>query len=269
MKKQLTEEEKLKKATYQKAYREKPENKIKKKERESTPRYKEQAKDYHKKYREDNKEQLKEKNMLYNSTPEAKQKSLERARKYRSTPEGAAKELARNSSEKYKEREAVYKKEYRKKNREILNQKQREYQKTPEVRLRHKERMESDPQYALVYHGKHRRRKALNAQSADKKFTYNESLGCTPDAFKKHIESLFLEGMTWQNHGTGKGKWHLDEIRPCASFNLSDPEQYKACFHYTNCQPLWSEDNIKKSSWWNGKKHKHTDHKNESDTTTS
>lgn len=269
MKKKLTDEERLKRAEYQKAYRAKPENKLKRKKRESTPEYKQKAKEYNKKYRENNKDKITEKKRLYNSSPEAKQKSLERCRRYRSNPESKAKEIARNSTPEAKKKKAEYKKKYREANRELLNEKQREYIKKPEVKIRHKERMTTDPQYALAWNGRHRRRKALNAQSATKIFSYNESLGCTPEFFKSYIESLFLEGMSWENYGAGKDKWHLDEIRPCASFDLTDPEQYKECFHYTNCQPLWSEDNVKKSSWWNGKKYKFTGNKDESDNTVS
>ena len=48
--------------------------------------------------------------------------------------------------------------------------------------------------------------------------------------------------MTWNNHG----KWHIDHRRPCASFDLTKEEDIKMCFHYTNLQPLWSTDNIRK-----------------------
>ena len=50
-------------------------------------------------------------------------------------------------------------------------------------------------------------------------------------------------GMTWENYG----EWHLDHMRPCASFNLEDPEEQKKCFHWTNLQPLWAKDNLAKS----------------------
>ena len=52
--------------------------------------------------------------------------------------------------------------------------------------------------------------------------------------------------MTWQNH-TVTG-WHIDHIMPCSNFDLSKPEQQKECFHYTNLQPLWYDENIRKSN---------------------
>ena len=69
-----------------------------------------------------------------------------------------------------------------------------------------------------------------------------ELLGCTLDELWIHLERKFTEGMTKENYG----KWHVDHIMPCASFDLTDPEQQAKCFHYTNLQPLWALDNIKK-----------------------
>jgi hypothetical protein len=48
--------------------------------------------------------------------------------------------------------------------------------------------------------------------------------------------------MSFKNYG----KWHIDHIRPCASFDLSKASEQKECFHYTNLQPLWAEDNLSK-----------------------
>ena len=72
-----------------------------------------------------------------------------------------------------------------------------------------------------------------------------ELLGCTVENLKVYLESKFLTGMSWENHGLYG--WHIDHIRPCASFNLIDPEQQRKCFHYSNLQPLWASDNFKKS----------------------
>jgi len=61
---------------------------------------------------------------------------------------------------------------------------------------------------------------------------------------KKHLESLFLDGMSWKNHG--KYGWHIDHIKPCSKFDLTDPVEQRKCFHYTNLQPLWAKDNLTK-----------------------
>lgn len=63
-------------------------------------------------------------------------------------------------------------------------------------------------------------------------------VGCSMKFFREYIESKFTKGMTWENRGNNG--WHFDHIRPCSSFDLSDPEQQKICFHYTNLQPLWA-----------------------------
>jgi hypothetical protein len=73
-----------------------------------------------------------------------------------------------------------------------------------------------------------------------------ELAGCSLDDLMKHLESKFTEGMTWENYG----QWHIDHNRPCASFNLEDPAEQKKCFHWTNLQPLWAKDNLKKSDKW-------------------
>jgi hypothetical protein len=71
-------------------------------------------------------------------------------------------------------------------------------------------------------------------------------LGCSMPELITHLEKKFTEGMSWKNHGR-KG-WHIDHIIPCSSFDLTDTEQQKKCFHYTNLQPLWAEDNLRKSN---------------------
>ena len=43
-----------------------------------------------------------------------------------------------------------------------------------------------------------------------------------------------------------KARWHIDHIKPCAKFELTNKEEQLKCFHYTNLQPLWALDNIKK-----------------------
>ena len=79
----------------------------------------------------------------------------------------------------------------------------------------------------------------------------DELLGCTFEKARKHIQEQFIQGMTWGNHGNGPNKWHIDHIRPCAYFDFTNPTHQKMCFHYTNLQPLWSTDNIRKRDKYN------------------
>ena len=71
-----------------------------------------------------------------------------------------------------------------------------------------------------------------------------ELIGCSPQQLKEHLEKLFLPGMSWDK----RSEIHVDHIIPIASFDLSNLEQQKKCFHYTNLQPLWAVDNIKKGA---------------------
>jgi hypothetical protein len=70
-------------------------------------------------------------------------------------------------------------------------------------------------------------------------------LGCSYDYLKTYIEKKFTEGMTWDK--VISGEIHLDHKKPCSSFDLSDEEEQKKCFNYSNLQPMWWYDNLSKS----------------------
>jgi hypothetical protein len=81
-----------------------------------------------------------------------------------------------------------------------------------------------------------------NYSKNNKKHTL-EYVGCTIDTLREYFGKLFKDGMTWEN----QGDWHIDHIRPCASFNLENENERHMCFHYTNLQPLWAFDNMSKN----------------------
>lgn len=108
----------------------------------------------------------------------------------------------------------------------------------------------NDLQFKLLSVLRQRVRNALKGEVKEE--TTKELLGCTIDYFKTWIESKFESGMTWMNHGRGEGMWHLDHIKPCAMFDLSNIEQRHECFHFSNYQPLWEGDNLEKHAWYNG-----------------
>ena len=64
-------------------------------------------------------------------------------------------------------------------------------------------------------------------------------IGCPIEDLKTYLENRFKPGMSWGN----RDKWQIDHVRPCASFDLTQESQQKECFHYSNLQPLWSEEN--------------------------
>jgi hypothetical protein len=69
-------------------------------------------------------------------------------------------------------------------------------------------------------------------------------LGCTIKYLKIHIASKFLEGMSWNNHG----EWHIDHVVPLSKFDLTNREQFLKACHFTNLQPLWEADNLRKGN---------------------
>ena len=106
----------------------------------------------------------------------------------------------------------------------------------------------STPSGKLAVVLRSRLRSALLAQGLRKRkiSTTKELTGVAFEELRLHLERQFQPGMTWDNWTTDG--WHIDHIIPCASFDLTDPEQQKACFHYTNLQPLWALENIKKGA---------------------
>ena len=105
-----------------------------------------------------------------------------------------------------------------------------------------KQKRESDPVFRMMENI--RRRIQLAYKNHYKSKSTMELLGCTGEELAQHLEKQFQEGMTHENHG----EWHIDHIKPIASFDLSNPKEAEECFHYTNLQPLWAEDNLKKGS---------------------
>ena len=81
--------------------------------------------------------------------------------------------------------------------------------------------------------------KKLNISKTNKTF---EIVGCSPQFLKEHLEKQFIDGMTWEN----RSEWHIDHRIPLSSAKTEE-ELYKLC-HYTNLQPLWAEENLKKSN---------------------
>lgn len=104
----------------------------------------------------------------------------------------------------------------------------------------------SNIQYRLRDTIRSRLNDALRKQGVKRSLRFEEYIGCTISQLKQHLESNFLSGMSWDNHG--KYGWHIDHIKPLSSFDLSDIEQFKAACHYTNLQPLWASDNLSKGN---------------------
>jgi hypothetical protein len=106
------------------------------------------------------------------------------------------------------------------------------------------ERSKTDIMYRISRNIRARLNKAL--VNNYKNSSAVRDLGCSIQELRSHLESKFTPGMSWNNYGI-KG-WHIDHVVPISNFDLSDPEQAKLACHYTNLQPLWWTDNLRKGS---------------------
>lgn len=121
---------------------------------------------------------------------------------------------------------------YREANKNIINEKRRNKRNT-------------NNEFKIQDNLRSRFRNAVKKQYRNTKVT--ELIGCSVEFLRQYLEWQFDENMSWDNYGT---YWHIDHIRPCASFDLTDPEQQKECFDFTNLQPLPAIDNMKKGAKW-------------------
>ncbi len=100
------------------------------------------------------------------------------------------------------------------------------------------------PQVLIQNRLRTRINKMLRVKGARKSYKTVELVGCSWAFLKSYIEGQFIEGMSWSN----RNQWHVDHVKPCAKFDLTDPDEQKACFNFTNLQPLWAPDNMKKGA---------------------
>ena len=142
---------------------------------------------------------------------------------------------------------------YYERNKDKINLQHKAYRATPEAKLKHKEanklrqrKYRANPMKKVINSCRRRIHHALTNQLTSKTTRTLELTGCTVAQLVAHLENQFTNGMTWDNYGL-KG-WHIDHIKPVSSFNLMDANEQKLCFHFTNLQPLWWFDNLKKSS---------------------
>jgi len=163
---------------------------------------------YSKKYRITNKEKIREYNQKWNNDNQ-----------------NYYLEYFKNYSHVNYEKEKNRKNDWRKNNPEYHNQ----YQKI---------RKKNDVLFNLICS----MRNQVNRISKSNSLRTFDIVGCSPYDLKEHLERQFVSGMTWEN----RNEWHIDHIIPLSSAKTEE-ELYKLC-HYTNLQPLWAEENMKKSN---------------------
>jgi hypothetical protein len=180
--------------------------------------------------------------------PEQKRKQSERNRKWRTLNKKRHAELNLQSYYRNKEKVMERQREYFKTEKGLAAKRRAalKYSRKPSSKQRSvliaKNRRRTDPAYNILVRLRGRLGVVMKRIKSKKHFDTLSLLGCTLAEFMAHIESKFSEGMSWQN----MGEWHIDHCLPCAVFDLTIPDQQKACFHFTNLQPLWALDNLRK-----------------------
>ena len=159
--------------------------------------------------------------MVFSNDPDAKEKQLQQQKKWR-----------KNNKKKLRE----YAKKWREENIDHARNYAKKYE---------KDRKRKDPGYRVKLNMRGRFKDIMRSVKKGGTMRIDELIGCTTKKLARHLELQFVEGMSWDNYGFYG--WHVDHIKPCSSFDHTDPEQVKQCWHYTNLQPLWWEDNLAKS----------------------
>lgn len=145
---------------------------------------------------------------------------------------------------------------YREKHRDRLKEQWTKYNRerkpiTPEKAREYKrrgyEKLKSDPIKWLNHLLRTRLRDSIKRSVNIRTSDY---IDYTADELREHLENQFTDGMSWDNYG--RYGWHIDHIRPIASFDMTDSDQIKECWALSNLRPLWAKDNLRKGASWDG-----------------
>jgi len=163
---------------------------------------------------------------------------------------------------KHKDRIRAYKEVYYQENKDGVIAEYKEMHKD-EMREKayahHKEKLKNEPQYKLSLNLRRRLTSAL--KKSQKSGSAVQDLGCSIPCLKFFLENQFYthpktkEMMSWENYGRGKNKWQIDHIKELHTFDLSDRKQFLQACHVTNLQPIWWDENLKKSMKIRKKEH--------------
>jgi hypothetical protein len=186
---------------------------------------KEQHAQYNKQYDEENKERIKARKSAYY------QKNSDLIREKKKIHREQHKEPLAATRKRHIKRITETKKRYYEKNKASILQKNAEYG---------KHRRKSDPIFYLRCKIQRLISLALQNRNYTKKAKTHEILGCSFIEFKEHIEKQFVNGLSWEN----RHEWHIDHVIPISSAKTE--EEVIRLNHYTNLQPLWAVDNLKK-----------------------
>jgi len=158
----------------------------------------------------------------------------------------------KNSTRRYKiknrDKLKTYHRQYAENHRDELKRYRRSYRVKNRLRLRVKRRVYNKKKRAKDFNWRLRRvltsRVGMAIKVGSKSSGTLNLLGCSVGQLREWLEAQFESGMSWKNYG----EWHIDHIKPCAAFDLTDSVQQKQCFNFTNLQPLWANENQTKGS---------------------
>jgi hypothetical protein len=122
-------------------------------------------------------------------------------------------------------------KEYYQNNKHKINDTRRNWE---------KEKKNADIDFKMKKYMRTRIYTAFTTRGLKKSNRTWKYIGCTSDFFRKWIEFQLYDGMTLENYGEF---WHIDHVKPCASFDLSKEEDIEKCFSWMNTRPLRSDKN--------------------------
>lgn len=165
-----------------------------------------------------------------------KDEQSERSKQWRLDNPERVKVNMKNWLEKNKEYKKQKDKEYRELHKEEYKENHRRWVRENYARMKAENTVEYI-NYKLKSNMGRRIREILGQQKSERCLDY---VGCPLDTLREHIESTFIDGMSWENYG----EWHIDHKIPCAAFDMSDAAELKACFYYKNLQALWARDNV-------------------------
>lgn len=235
----LTKEQKARLAEYRKAYVSANIDRLRIQQKEYRQRAKHRKSIADKAYREENRERISKQRKLYRESNRDAISAKKRLRYRQNAEEIKQKERLRRQKDpqRYRDRHNNNQKRWRAENKERVRA----------IYRRHMtKKRRTDVLFALKCVVRERILCAVSRQGSRKSSRTIDLIGCTVAELARHLESKFLPGMTWENRGANG--WHIDHIIPIAKFDLSDPQQQAAAFHYTNLQPLWAEDNRRKGT---------------------
>lgn len=202
---------------------------------------KEKILQYQKEYSANNVDKIRERN--YKKRDRINEMAKENRRKNIDHYLKKEKEYRERKTDAQRERDRIKKREWEIKNKDIITEKYK-IRKRKNRREWCNKKSSQDVSFRILKNLRSRTYYALKKIKAVKSETTENFLGCSIEQFKKHFQSLFTDGMTWELFMGGK--IHIDHIKPCSAFDLTNPEEQKKCFHYTNLQPLFWYDNLKK-----------------------